>query len=104
MAKVDTLFAGSIPAIYDKYLGPLIFESYAEDIARRLSTLKEGSVLEVAAGTGIVTQVLMRSLPRSVRIVATDLNQAMLDVASVKDTAGRASWQQADAQALPFPD
>ena len=104
MAKVDTVFAGSIPAIYDKYLGPLIFESYAEDIAHRLSGLKQGSVLEVAAGTGIVTQALLRTLPRSVSIVATDLNQAMLDVAAVKDTTSRASWQQADAQVLPFPD
>jgi ubiquinone/menaquinone biosynthesis C-methylase UbiE len=104
MANVDTVFAGSVPALYDKYLGPFIFEPYAEDIARRLASLKEGSVLEVAAGTGIVTQALVRTLPRSVSIVATDLNQAMLDVAAVKDTASRASWQQADAQKLPFPD
>ena len=104
MAKVDAVFAGSIPALYDKYLGPLIFEFYADDMARRLSGLKGGRVLEIAAGTGIVTSALMKTLPPAVSLVATDLNQGMLDVAKLKDTASRVSWQQADAQALPFPD
>ncbi len=104
MANVDTVFAGSIPALYDKYLGPLIFKPYADDIARRLTNLNNGSVLEVAAGTGIVTQALMHTLPATVNLVATDLNQAMLDAAKGKDTASRVSWQQVDAQALPFPD
>jgi ubiquinone/menaquinone biosynthesis C-methylase UbiE len=104
MTRVDAVFAGSIPALYDKYLGPLIFESYADDMARRLSSLKLGSVLEIAAGTGIVTSALMKALPPAVSLVATDLNQGMLDVAKSKDTANRVSWQQADAQALPFPD
>jgi ubiquinone/menaquinone biosynthesis C-methylase UbiE len=104
MASVDTVFAGSIPTLYDKYLGPLIFEFYAADMARRLSGLEAGNVLEVAAGTGIVTSALMKVLPPAVSIVATDLNQGMLDVANAKDTASRVSWQQADAHALPFPD
>jgi len=104
MTEVDTVFAGSIPALYDQYLGPLIFEPYANDLARRLSDLGDGSVLEIAAGTGVVTRALMKTLPPAVSLVATDLNQAMLDVAAVKDAASRASWQQADAQALPFPE
>lgn len=97
MTRPDAVFAGSIPALYDKYLGPLIFEPYAEDMARRLSGLKQGSVLEVASGTGIVTSRLIQTLPPAVNLVATDLNQGMLDVAAVKDTASRVSWQQADA-------
>ena len=104
MARVDTVFAGSIPALYDKYLSPLIFEFYASDMARRLSGLKSGSVLEVAAGTGIVTSALIKILPPAVSLVATDLNPGMLDVAKAKDTTSRVSWQQADAQALPFPE
>ena len=75
MAKADTVFSGSIPALYDKYLGPLIFEPYAEDLAQRLSTLDAARVLEAAAGTGIVTRALLHALPGSVAIVATDLNQ-----------------------------
>src|SRR6185369_819988 len=104
MAKVDTVFTGSIPTLYDKYLGSMIFQPYADDMAQRLSGLRQGSVLEIAAGTGIVTQALINMLPPAVSIVATDLNQAMIDVAAVKDTANRVSWQQVDAQILPFPD
>ena len=104
MAKVDTVFTGSIPALYDKYLGPMIFQPYADDLAQRLSGLREGAVLELAAGTGIVTQVLIKALPATVSLVATDLNQAMIDVAAVKDKTSRVSWQQVDAQMLPFPD
>jgi ubiquinone/menaquinone biosynthesis C-methylase UbiE len=63
MAKTDTVFSGSIASIYDRYLGPLIFEPYAQDLAIRLSALKAERVLETAAGTGIVTRALLRSLP-----------------------------------------
>jgi ubiquinone/menaquinone biosynthesis C-methylase UbiE len=104
MTKVDTVFSGSIPALYDKHLGPLLFEPYAEDLARRLSDLTAGTVLEVAAGTGIVTRALIRALPNDVRVVATDLNQPMLDHAAAQERSGRVTWQQADAQALPSVD
>jgi SAM-dependent methyltransferase len=104
MSNADTIFSGSIPSLYDRYLGPLIFEPFADDLARRLSTLHAGHVLETAAGSGIVTRALLRSLPTGVSIVATDLNQAMLDHAAEKTPSNRVSWQKADAQALPFPD
>jgi ubiquinone/menaquinone biosynthesis C-methylase UbiE len=104
MTKVDTVFSGSIPSIYDSYLGPLIFEPYAEDLADRLSALNAERVLETAAGTGIVTRALLRSLTASVSVVATDLNQPMLDRAAELLSSSRVSWQKADAQALPFPD
>jgi len=104
VAKADTVFSGSIPALYDKYLGPLIFEPYAEDLAQRLSTLDAARVLEAAAGTGIVTRALLHALPGSVAIVATDLNQPMVDHAAAQVSSGRVTWQKADAQSLPFPD
>jgi SAM-dependent methyltransferase len=104
MAEVDTVFSGSIAALYDKYLGPLIFEPYAQDLASRLSALDAERVLETAAGTGIVTRALAGSLSPGARIVATDLNQPMLDHAANKVSSGRVSWQKVDAQALPFPD
>src|SRR4029453_6224658 len=74
MVGSDTAFAGSIPALYDRHLGPLLFEPYAEDAAARLPALKSGALLEVPAGTGIVTQALAWRLPAAVDIVATDLN------------------------------
>ncbi len=79
MTTVDTVFSGSIPALYDRYLGPLLFEPYAQDLAKRLSALNAERVLETAAGTGIVTRALERSLSPRGSIVATDLNQPMLD-------------------------
>jgi ubiquinone/menaquinone biosynthesis C-methylase UbiE len=85
MQAGDSAFAGSIPALYDRYLGPALFDPYAADLARRVADLATGSVLETAAGTGRVTQALARVLPDSVSIVATDLNQAMLDFAALQD-------------------
>lgn len=102
MPEADKLFAGSIPATYDQYLGPLIFEPYAADIAQRLSGMRADSILEVAAGTGIVTRALARTLPESVAITATDLNQPMLDFAAKQIDSGRVTWRQANALELPF--
>src|SRR5262249_6553117 len=103
MAETDKAFVGSIPAIYDRHLGPMIFEPYALDVAERAARLAPKRILEIAAGTGIVTRALVRSLP-AVPLVATDLNQPMLDHASTQTTAGSVPWRQADAQALPFED
>lgn len=98
----DTVFAGPVPQLYDQHLGPVLFEPFARAIAERLDP-SERDILETAAGTGIVTRAILAALPSST-ITATDLNQAMLDVAASRTTAGRVRWQQADAQSLPFPD
>lgn len=100
----DKVFAGSMPAIYERYLVPLIFEPYAEDLVRRLATRSAERVLEIAAGTGVVTRKMATALPESVGIVATDLNQPMLDVAAGIGTSRPVEWRQADAMQLPFPD
>ena len=100
----DKLFAGSIPKLYEEYLVPLIFEPYAVDLVNRLASRSPARVLEIAAGTGVVTRKLASALPESVSIVATDLNQAMLDLASVVGTKRPVEWRQADAMQLPFED
>src|SRR5688572_2314659 len=100
----DKLFAGAIPDIYDEHLVPLIFEPYALDLAARLASRAPGSVLEIAAGTGVVTRQLAVRLPAGVSIVATDLNQPMIDRAARVGTARPAVWRQADAMQLPFDD
>jgi len=104
MSETDKIFSGSIPALYDRYLGPLLFEPYATDIAGRLSNLTEGRLLETAAGTGIVTRALARAFPYEVQIVATDLSQPMIDHAATQLSSSRVRWQQADALGLPFED
>jgi len=100
----DKVFTGSIPKLYDTYLVPLIFEPYAADLADRLGSRSLSRVLEIAAGTGVVTRALASALPESVSIVAMDLNQAMLDHASAVGTKRPVEWRQADAMRLPFRD
>jgi ubiquinone/menaquinone biosynthesis C-methylase UbiE len=104
MSATDATFAGSIPALYERYLGPLLFQPYAVNLADRLRDIRQGRILETAAGTGIATRAMAEALPSAVEIVATDLNQAMLDLAATRLQAPNVKWQQADAQALPFED
>ncbi|MEO5896651.1 MAG: methyltransferase domain-containing protein [Vicinamibacterales bacterium] len=104
MPESDKSFTGSLPTIYDTYLVPLIFEPYATDLAQRLVARAPTRVLEIAAGTGVVTRAIASALPESVSIVATDLNQPMLDQAAAHGTSRPVEWRQADAMSLPFED
>ena len=99
-------FAGdAIPAYYDSGLGPLLFADYAADLARRAVAARPDRVLEIAAGTGIVTRRLRDALPRSAHLVASDLNLSMLKIARQKfDVAENVEFELADAAALPFAD
>lgn len=103
MTATDTVFAGSIPAIYDQYMVPLVFAPYARLVAERAAALRPHHILETAAGTGVVTEQLHRALPDA-EIVATDLNQPMLDQAARRIGSPNVRFQQADAQSLPFAD
>ena len=95
-----TLFAGSIPELYDRHMGPVLFEPYALEIAARLPA-QAVRVLEVAAGTGRVTR---RLVAPSRELVVTDLNEPMLVEAKKHVADPRVTWRTADAQELPFPD
>jgi SAM-dependent methyltransferase len=101
--QADAVFAGSVPELYERYLVPLIFAPYAKDLAARVATHRPERVLEIAAGTGVLTRELAAALPRS-RIVATDLNRPMLDRASATGTPRPVEWRQADALQLPYED
>lgn len=97
-------FTGSLASVYEAHLVPLIFESYAADTTARLVSRAPTRVLEVAAGTGVVTRALARALPGDVSIVASDLSQPMLDQAMTRGTERPVEWRQADAMQLPFDD
>jgi SAM-dependent methyltransferase len=104
MSDMNRSFAGSMPAFYDRFLVPVMFEPFARDLASRLQGLKSGRLLELAAGTGIVTRAMVESLPLAVHITATDLNAAMLEQAKSHAGLDRVIWREADALSLPFSD
>jgi ubiquinone/menaquinone biosynthesis C-methylase UbiE len=104
MVASDKVFAGSIPELYDRFLVPLIFEPYARDLADLIAQAEPKTVLEIAAGTGVVTRAMAARLPAQARLTVTDLNQPMLDHAKARLPDARIEWKQADALALPFAD
>lgn len=103
MPTKDSVFAGEIAGLYDTILGPFMFAPFARELAGRVAGA-DGDVLEIAAGTGILTRELDRALAPTARICATDLNPPMLAVAAARGASPRVSWRQADALALPFAD
>jgi ubiquinone/menaquinone biosynthesis C-methylase UbiE len=103
MSEQPPVFQGSVPENYDRYLGPMFFEPYAADLLTRISVPENGSVLELACGTGIVTRMLRDRLPPSMKLTATDLSEPMMKFAQRKFDANELTvWQQADASSLPF--
>jgi SAM-dependent methyltransferase len=101
MKEPELRFTGSVPDKYEALMVPLIFRPYAEELARRARALQPRRVLETAAGTGAVTRALSDALPDS-EIVASDLNQPMLDVNAARIGSDRVRFVQADAMDLPF--
>jgi SAM-dependent methyltransferase len=105
MTNQTANFVGDIPAKYDYGLGPHLFADYGADLARRVAAAKPRRVLEIAAGTGVVTRLLRDALPPSTHLLASDLNWPMLAIAREKFTdAEQVEFHQADATALPFTD
>jgi SAM-dependent methyltransferase len=97
----DRLWVGSMPEAYDRRLGPTVFQPFAADLARRVAAGQPRRVLELAAGTGILTRELLAGV-QGADMTATDLNEAMVEYG--RGRAPGATWRQADALALPFDD
>jgi SAM-dependent methyltransferase len=99
--STDVSWVDSMPEVYDRALGPVLFRPFAAHLASMAATMSAKRVLELAAGTGIATAELVRALPDA-EITATDLNAAMVSWAAAR--VDGATWLQADAQRLDFPD
>lgn len=98
-------YFGDVAIPYDRDLGHVLFEHYAVDIARRATERSVRNVLEIAAGTGIVTRHLRNSLPKEALLTSTDISDSMIDVARAKFLPHeQVTFQVADAVALPFDD
>ncbi|MGY8524467.1 class I SAM-dependent methyltransferase [Paracidovorax citrulli] len=103
--NTDKMFTGPIPELYERYLVPMIFQPYADDMAGRIAELRPSRVLEIAAGTGVVTRAMAKVLPGEAELTVTDLNAPMLARAEATGVDGRqVQWRQADAMQLPFED
>jgi ubiquinone/menaquinone biosynthesis C-methylase UbiE len=100
-----TSFIGSIPKYYDQYLCPLLFDEYALDLARRVHAPAAAAVLETAAGTGIASRRLRDELPADARLLVTDLNDPMLEIARAKFEPGeQVEFRPADATQLEYAE
>ena len=96
-------FKHSTPALYDRYMAPLFFEPCAEIVAELAKGFQPKTIVETAAGTGIVTRAIHRAIPGA-SIVATDLNPDMLEVAERRLQSERVSFRAENAQNLSFDD
>jgi ubiquinone/menaquinone biosynthesis C-methylase UbiE len=104
MTASNASFAGSIPEVYDRFLAPTFTEPYASDLVSRVHVPAGGRLLELACGTGRLTQQLAAAAPADASIDATDLNEPMIAIARARVTAPNVRWGTADATALPFAD
>jgi ubiquinone/menaquinone biosynthesis C-methylase UbiE len=105
MTENASQFIGDIPANYDACLGPILFDDYATDVAARAGDLRPSRVLELAAGTGIVSRMLRDAIPADAKLMVTDLNIPMLDIARGKfDENEAVEFAAADAMSLNFPE
>jgi SAM-dependent methyltransferase len=99
MSEGDLVWAGDMPAAYDRRLAEPVFRPFAIHLASLVTRATPRRVLELAAGTGVLTRELVTSTGAA-EVVATDLNPAMVDYGRVKVPA--ATWRTADATHLPF--
>ena len=97
------VFKHATPSLYDRYMGPLLFEPFGKHVAESVRLLQPELILETAAGTGIVTRAVSKAVPGAT-IVATDINPAVVAFAAEQAHSERVTFQQADAQDLPFGD
>jgi SAM-dependent methyltransferase len=93
------VWAEDMSTVYDEVLVPAVFLPFANDLADRLATHQPTDVLELAAGTGVLTRAISERLPEA-QVTATDLNVAMVEVGSAN--VPTATWRQADAMQRPF--
>ena len=103
MQKNTFSFAGNIPEKYDRYLGPYLFEPFAQNLVECIKDNPQ-NILEIACGTGRVTRNIMNKMISNSKLVATDINPDMMALAKQRAHAPNVTWLQADAQQLPFED
>jgi len=102
MIDQNARFEGSIPGVYERCMVPVFFVPYARNLAASLDLGEGAQILELACGTGVLTRTLLSSARRPFSLTATDLNDAMLELAKQQVPDGDIRWQHVDAASLPF--
>lgn len=72
------LFGGSVADAYQRYLEPVIFRPWAERLVSFVGVEEGHSVLDVAAGTGVVSREAATRVGPGGRVIASDISEAML--------------------------
>lgn len=100
-------FGNFSPAeIYERYLGPTIAEPFTRLLLERAAPRRGQSVLDLACGTGVVARHVAPIVGVGGKVVAVDINPAMLEVGRALPVPPGAEidWRQCDASALGFSD
>lgn len=92
--------------VYERHLGPTIADPWTR-VLLEYAALKSGDrVLDLACGTGSVARQVAPIVGGEGRVVAYDINSAMLDVGRALPAPKGATieWQEGDATGLTLPD
>lgn len=103
MTEINIPYKEAIPGKYERYLGPYLYEPYAIYTKGRIKNSSK-IILELAAGTGRLTRHIIDKLGSGGKLIATDINPNMLEIARKKANASNIEYVVADSQDLPFPD
>ena len=104
--KKDISYSGTIPANYEKYLGPMFFEPYAKVMSERTWYSYPQKVLELACGTGRLTRRLISEMPVESELTISDINTEMLREGKryIQNGNSRLEWKVIDAAEIPYED
>lgn len=97
---------GSGAEAYERYLVPMMFAPWAEQLVERAGVRPGERVLDVACGTGIVARYASTRVGPRGTVVGLDLNEGMLEAAraAASGAAAGVEWTTASATEIPFED
>ncbi len=103
MEEKSIPFEKTIPGVYEKYLGPYLYEPYSVYVTSIIKGNPK-QILEIGVGSGRLTNHISKKIGDDAKLTAIDINPNMLEIAKNKVTSANVEFHVADAQYLPFPD
>lgn len=96
---------GNAPLAYDTHIVDVFLRDYSRRLVE-IAAIKPGDrVLDVACGTGVVTQLVANKIGSAGQVVGFDLNAGMLARAKdSRETAVAIEWRLGNATDMPFGD